>query len=201
MAEKGTFGELLGQRRAGHPQRLHARRRHVRRRALSGRRSSPRSTSSTSIPAAASTSPSSAWANSTPRATSTSRCSATSIVGPGGFVDITQGARKVVFCGTFEAKGLEVAVEDGRLAHPLSGQHPEAGRQGAPHHLQRRPRPRDRPGGALRHRARRLQARRAGSSSPRSRPASTSKPTCSAGWAFGRSFGRRGRCRCEVSRP
>jgi propionate CoA-transferase len=37
------------------------------------------------------------------------------IVGPGGFVDITQGARKVVFCGTFEAKGLQVTLEDGRL--------------------------------------------------------------------------------------
>lgn len=31
------------------------------------------------------------------------------IVGPGGFVDITQRAKKVVFCGAFEAKGLEVA--------------------------------------------------------------------------------------------
>ncbi|HSW19451.1 MAG TPA: CoA-transferase [Ramlibacter sp.] len=30
------------------------------------------------------------------------------IVGPGGFVDITQRAKKVVFCGAFEAKGLEV---------------------------------------------------------------------------------------------
>ncbi|MDE3177046.1 MAG: acyl CoA:acetate/3-ketoacid CoA transferase [Pseudomonadota bacterium] len=30
------------------------------------------------------------------------------LVGPGGFVDITQTARKVVFCGAFEAKGLSV---------------------------------------------------------------------------------------------
>ena len=35
------------------------------------------------------------------------------LVGPGGFVDITQTARKVVFCGTFEAKGLDVAIKDG----------------------------------------------------------------------------------------
>jgi len=33
------------------------------------------------------------------------------LVGPGGFVDITQTARKVVFCGTFEAKGLEVDLD------------------------------------------------------------------------------------------
>lgn len=37
------------------------------------------------------------------------------IVGPGGFVDITQRTRKVVFCGTFEAKGLEVELEDGQV--------------------------------------------------------------------------------------
>ena len=37
------------------------------------------------------------------------------IVGPGGFVDITQCAKKVVFCGTFEAKGLEIAHEAGRV--------------------------------------------------------------------------------------
>jgi propionate CoA-transferase len=38
------------------------------------------------------------------------------LVGPGGFIDITQTARKVVFCGAFEAKGLEVeAADDGTL--------------------------------------------------------------------------------------
>jgi propionate CoA-transferase len=35
------------------------------------------------------------------------------IVGPGGFVDISQHARRAVFCGTFTAKGLDVEVRDG----------------------------------------------------------------------------------------
>ncbi|MFO1320123.1 MAG: CoA-transferase [Burkholderiales bacterium] len=48
-----------------------------------------------------------------------------SIVGPGGFVDITQGAKKVVFCGTFEAKGLEVEARDGRLRIRSAGQVPK----------------------------------------------------------------------------
>ena len=36
-------------------------------------------------------------------------------VGPGGFVDISQGAARAVFCGTLTARGLEVEVADGRL--------------------------------------------------------------------------------------
>jgi propionate CoA-transferase len=36
-------------------------------------------------------------------------------VGPGGFIDIAQNARKVVFCGTFDTKGAEIAAGDGRL--------------------------------------------------------------------------------------
>jgi acyl CoA:acetate/3-ketoacid CoA transferase len=36
-------------------------------------------------------------------------------VGPGGFIDIAQNARKVVFCGTFDAKGTRLAIGEGAL--------------------------------------------------------------------------------------
>jgi propionate CoA-transferase len=38
-----------------------------------------------------------------------------SLVGPGGFIEIAQNAKKVVFCGTFDAQGSEVAFDDGKL--------------------------------------------------------------------------------------
>jgi len=47
------------------------------------------------------------------------------LVGPGGFVDITQGARKVVFCGAFEAKGLDVAKVGDALQIERRGEVPK----------------------------------------------------------------------------
>lgn len=42
--------------------------------------------------------------------------------GPGGFIDISQGAKNVVFCGSFAAKGLRVRAQDGRLLIDQQGQ-------------------------------------------------------------------------------
>jgi len=42
-------------------------------------------------------------------------------VGPGGFIDIAQNARKVVFCGTFDTKGTELELGGGRLRIARNG--------------------------------------------------------------------------------
>jgi len=44
------------------------------------------------------------------------------ISGPGGFIDISQGAKNVVFCGSFDAKGASVELSDGRLEIKKHGQ-------------------------------------------------------------------------------
>src|SRR5262245_508331 len=47
------------------------------------------------------------------------------IPGCGGFIDISQNAKKVVFMGTFRSGGLEVRIEDGRLQIANEGRIPK----------------------------------------------------------------------------
>ena len=45
------------------------------------------------------------------------------LIGTGGFVNMSQSAKRAVFCGTFTSGGLEVAIADGRLRIAREGRH------------------------------------------------------------------------------
>lgn len=47
------------------------------------------------------------------------------VIGPGGFIDISQKARTVVFCGTFTGGGLRTLINDGELEILQEGRYPK----------------------------------------------------------------------------
>lgn len=47
------------------------------------------------------------------------------VIGPGGFIDISQKAKTVVFCGTFTGGGLRTLIHDGNLEVVQEGRYPK----------------------------------------------------------------------------
>ena len=46
-------------------------------------------------------------------------------IGPGGFIDISQKARTIVFCGTLRGGGLDIRLDDGELRIVRDGRYPK----------------------------------------------------------------------------
>ena len=114
------------------------------------------------------------------------------IVGPGGFINISQNAKCVIFSGTFTAGKSDIDWPDGAAAHHARRQRTEVRRRRSSRSPTAAATARERGQRALYVTERavfRLGARRAGADRDRAR-ASTSSATCSRAWASGRASRR-----------
>ena len=78
--------------------------------------------------------------------------------GPGGFIDISQNAKKVCFVGMFTADGLRVSVDDGRLSIDQEGREKKFVREVQQRTFARKARGEEEPAGAVHHRTLRVLA-------------------------------------------
>ena len=168
-AEEHVFDYHHPDRRARRDRRTAGRRNWISVRRSTATPSSISPPSSTSTTAAAWTRRFWAWRRPTRRATSTSAGSGPKLAGSGGFINISQNAKKLVFLGTFLAP-RRTEIVDGQYRGRRRGRRAEVPGRGRAAHLQRPVRGRRRTTGALRHRALRVPAHRRGAGTHRDRP-------------------------------